>query len=393
MRLTGEQLEELKNKLGFKGDWWSYSRIDTYRNSPYEYFLKYIKHEKPLGQVQSAYGIMGNIAHSILESYYNGELEYSQLLNEYETQYALQIDMLGLRFDKTDDEKNEKIGKNYYENMKEFFQWFRPITKESVRGIKMESFVPIKITDDIYLQGYIDQLHLDMNNEYWITDFKTSSLYRGQDMINHSHQLVLYAEGVRQKGIAPERIHCGFNFLKYVKFTYVQVNGDKKEQIIERTKLVDPVSKKAYSWMKKNKIDKYEEIFELIKENPYFINNVKVLVDAGFKIEDAYVWIDNPFEVFKELKEDILQTVGEINKLTEEYNNTKNEKLWWDTEDNLQKNDYYFSQLCDFSYDQLKPYKTWKEKQEAEREAANDLLGTMSKKENKENDWMDELFG
>lgn len=391
MRLTNEQLDKVKTQYGVD-DIWSYSRIDTYRTSPWEYYLKYIKHEKPLGKVQSAYGVLGGIAHDILEQYYNGELEYDQLLDEYENQYALQVDMLGLRFDKSDDEKNEKIGRNYYENMREFFQWFKPIKNEDVRGVKMESFVPIKISDDILLQGYIDQIYLDKDNQYHIVDFKTSSLYKGQDMINHSHQLVLYSEGIRQKGIVPDRIHCGFNFLKYVKYNYVQVNKEHKTQIIERNKL-DTVAKKAYSWMKKNKIDKYEEIYELIQKSPYFINRVKPLVDAGFKIEDCYEWIENPFEIYKELQQEIIQTVNEINILTKEYYKTKNEKLWWDTDENCKKQEYYFSNLCDYSYDQLRPFKAWKERQTAEMEAANDLLGVMCDNKKESNDWMDDLFG
>lgn len=389
MRLSNKELDKIKQQFGVS-ELYSYSRLDLYRTSPFLFFLKYIKKEKPKGEIESAYAQLGGIAHELLEQFYNGEKEYKQLLPEYESQFALNIDMLGLRFDKSDDDKNQSIRDKYYEDMRLFFENFIPVPVE--QPIMMEQFIPIKIDDNIVLQGYLDQIIKRKDGTYEIIDFKSSSKYSGQAMIDHSHQLVLYCEGLRQKGVPKEKIRCGFNFLKYATFHYVQANGTVKEQHIERYCLAEQVSKKCYAYMKRNKWEDMDSLFEQISLNPYIINNIEHFKEAGFYITDCYIYIDQPFEIFEQLKKDIIQIVKEIEVLTKEYEETGNEKLWWDTEENCQKNSYFFTQLSEYSIDQIKPFAAWIEKQEKEKEYANDLLGVMSKNDDEE-DWMKELFG
>ena len=44
-RKTGEELEEIQKKYNVDR-LWSWSRFNSYHNSPYEYFLKYIAKKK-----------------------------------------------------------------------------------------------------------------------------------------------------------------------------------------------------------------------------------------------------------------------------------------------------------------------------------------------------------
>ena len=74
MRLNKEELKEIERKYGVD-TLWSFSRFDKFRQSKYEFFLSYIKHEVPQGEI-SPYGILGGECHDLIESFYNGEIKY-----------------------------------------------------------------------------------------------------------------------------------------------------------------------------------------------------------------------------------------------------------------------------------------------------------------------------
>ena len=83
------------------------------------------------------------------------------------------------------------------------------------------------------MQGYLDFIQTEPDGGIIITDFKTSTLYRGDKIQNESGQLLVYAEGIRQLlNIPLEMIKCRWNFLKYVDVTVLQANGKWKSRII-----------------------------------------------------------------------------------------------------------------------------------------------------------------
>ena len=67
-RLTGEQLEALIKKEGVNRIW-SWSKINCFHTSCYEYYLKYIKKAKE-DRADSIYTTTGGLAHNILEKFY-----------------------------------------------------------------------------------------------------------------------------------------------------------------------------------------------------------------------------------------------------------------------------------------------------------------------------------
>ena len=72
MRMDKEQLNEIKAKYNVD-ELWSFSKVHCYEVSPYNYFLKYIKHIKETDKT-SIYSESGSSVHSILEKFYNGEI-------------------------------------------------------------------------------------------------------------------------------------------------------------------------------------------------------------------------------------------------------------------------------------------------------------------------------
>ena len=90
-RLSFDELDKIKKKYGVS-ILWSWSRIDSYITSPYEYYLKYILHKKE--DVQNcAYAPCGSLVHDCLERYYNGSITSEQMLEEFEDGWLTNIDI------------------------------------------------------------------------------------------------------------------------------------------------------------------------------------------------------------------------------------------------------------------------------------------------------------
>ena len=105
MRKTREELNLLKKKFGVDL-FWSWSRFNSYHNSPFEYFLKYIKHIAEDRQ-DCIYTTTGGLSHDIMEKLYTNQIEYSDMDLCFEDAW-LTAGIADLKFDRNDSEKNLK---------------------------------------------------------------------------------------------------------------------------------------------------------------------------------------------------------------------------------------------------------------------------------------------
>lgn len=360
MRLTKEQLEKVKVKYGVDR-LWSWSRVNTYLTSPYEYFLQYIKHEKPL-QDDSAYAPLGTVAHDLLEKYYSNEVSKEDMADKFDESWIEQITLGGLKFNRSDDERNENIKSKYYDNLIHYFNNFNPLKYQ----VYLEKFITVKVRDSV-LQGYADIIWKDDEGYTHIGDFKTSSIYKGDNLKQKSGQLMLYALGLNQMGIPFEKIKIGFNFLKYINVEVCQKTKDKitgkyktKVRQLERYNYVEKLDTSILMWLKTIGIEGSEA--QEILDKCHKENSLKNLPDAikdKFKVDDCWVEVELNEESVNDLVDEISNTIKDIEKLEAEYDKTKNENLFWDSKESLQKESYYLSELCGYSISQHKPYKEY----------------------------------
>ena len=80
-RLTSEQLQEFMKKEGVN-KLWSWSKINCFHTSPYEYYLKYIKKAKE-DRADSIYVTTGGLAHNILEKFYTDEITFDKIMHTW----------------------------------------------------------------------------------------------------------------------------------------------------------------------------------------------------------------------------------------------------------------------------------------------------------------------
>ena len=380
MRLSYEELEKVKQQYGVN-ILWSFSRFNCYRTSKYEYMLKYVQKAKENNDKISAYAPLGSVCHDNIEAYYDGKLSADSLPDEFDEAFTVNIDIAGLCFDRCDSAKNENIKTKYYKNLMHYFENFKPMDVKPT----LEQFLTIKVTDDIVFQGYADCLSIE-DGYCIVTDFKTSSIYKGKKAEKESAQLVLYSEALRQKGFPKDKIKARWAFLKYVDIDYEQVNGKIKTRTVERAEIGTALQASAKTWLKKYG---YEDDMLMYLDALAQSNDIKVLpeeVQKKFVIRDCYVYIDNIWDLYDELKEEIITTIAEINEKTEKYNELKDsdidaaEHLFWDDDETLKVQSYYFNNLSGYLIPTIKPYKQYLDRINEDKNL--DLLGLNNKNKN-----------
>ena len=464
MRKTYEELNKLKDK--FQTDrLWSWSRMNSTHNSLYEYYLKYIKHEKE-DRADSIYNVTGTMAHDIIEQLYSMQIKQEQMVEEFEECWTVAFDISELKFNRSDSGKNESIADKYYKNLKHFFKNHNMLK----RNVALEQFVTVKVGDE-YFQGYIDALTTDENGNYVIVDWKTSSIYLGEKAKNECGQLVLYAMALHQRGIPYEKIRICWNLLKYtdvliekpkyinVKWTTVKGEEKSKEKLelsklastlkasvkalmksegydkdtieaaiiameennsihvlpseitskihieecevenkprhIERCEIGESLQASVKSWMKKlgyKEDDIFEYLDKLVQSND--ISCLPDDVQNKFKFSDCYVYVDLTEELLKYWEEYIIDTTKMIRDKEKEYEENHDESIWMESQEEVEKNSFYFANLCGYSANKHKPYKLYLEN--LEREKDGDLLGNNKSQEPEEEDddlsWLADLI-
>lgn len=356
-RLTSEELQTLMKNEGVSRIW-SWSKWNCFHTSPYEYFLKYILHKKE-DRTDCIYTTTGGIAHDIMERRYTGKLPYEQMIDDFEDGWVTAFNIAEMKFDRNSPEKNDKISQKYYENLKHFFMNHTPLKYKPV----IEQFVKAKIGDNLF-QGYIDVCFKDDEGNFNILDWKTSSIYKGKKAENECGQLVVYAIGLNQQGVSMDKIRICWNFLKYVSIQYEQANGAIKTREVERCKIGESLQTNAKMWLKKlGYADQVDDYLKLLLDT----NGIECLpkeVQEKYIISDCYVYVPLTDELINKWKETIISTINDIELREADYEETQSDKAFWDTDESVESQSYYFSTLCGYSPNLHLPYKAYLERTE-----------------------------
>ena len=363
-RLTAEQLEFIKNQAGVD-KLWSWSKINCFHTSPYEYYLKYIKKAKE-DRADSIYTTTGGLAHNILEKFYTGEITYEQMIDEFEDGWIVAADIADLKFDRADEERNAQIKDKYYENLVHFFNNHTVLKNKPI----IEQFVKVKIGNNLF-QGYIDLAFKDEQGCITIQDWKTSSIYKGAKAENESGQLVLYAIGLNQQGVPMDKIKIRWNFLKYVTIQYEQKNGTVKTREVERCKIGESLQSNAKTWLKAFGYEPDEYLKAMLDTNG--IDCLPDEVKEKYVITDCYVYVDLTDELINKWTEHVITVIKDIELREADYAETHSDACFYDTDESVKAQSYYFANLCSYSRNLHKPYDDYCKRLEAAQNG-NDLF-------------------
>jgi hypothetical protein len=356
-RLGYEQLEQLKKQHNVY-DIYSFSKLNLFKTDEYSYFLKYIL-KIPEDRVDSIYGVCGNLVHDLIEEFLANKITREEMVAIYKDK-TFELEALGYKFDRNDEEKNEQISMKYHKCNIYFLENFKKI--DGIDGVS-ESYITVKVGNFLFV-GYLDYLHKEIYNkkEYWIiTDFKTSTIYKGEKVDKEKTQLLLYALGLIQQGIDITKIKARWCFTKYISVDVMEkkkINGENtwKTRQIERNEIGSKLSASAKMWLKDTKRYTEEEIddflVDMLVDNS--IDGLPNDVKDKFRISDCYVYVDITEEEIEALVKDFIETIHSMKIKEGEYLRTKDDTVFW-TEIN-KENDYFISVLSGYSSKVHKPY-------------------------------------
>jgi hypothetical protein len=355
-KVDRKMISKIKKKYGVD-DIYSYSKLSTYIRDPYEYFLKYVLKKKP-DLDSNAYGWMGGKVHDILERFYNNEITYEQMYEEWED-VVLEFDMSGLKYDKRDSTANGKIKKKYQNAVSHFFK--NHIVTNADKRIN-EAFI-VFLLGRFLFQGFIDvteRIGKKEIEEVIVTDYKTSTIYKNDKKTENAGQLISYGIGIHQRNKIPyDKIKLRWNFLKYVEVSYQLKNGNTKTRIIERISLMQKLESQIVTKMKTLGYDNttINNEVSMVKD----LNSIDSLPDDvkdQFIIGDCYVYVDINEEIVDRFTNRMIVILEEIEEKTKKYHETKDEKLFW--KEVTDKDTYYLNNLGGYSSKLHAPWNAYK---------------------------------
>ena len=282
---------------------WSYSKLGTYNNCPYGYYKTYI--ERDIGK-DNLYSVLGSQAHDILEEAYNtGKYNSEHAV----TRFKIELDRTlnsGYRFS-GDEKMNTAIYKNYVTSMTHYFEHFELEKFKS----KQEGLVLAHLFDDHYIHGYYDQVRR-FNESFEVIDFKTSTEFKKDERWEKARQLILYAD-ILSKNSKFNIDKVAWAMLKYVKVSYKLKNGNTKERILMRSKIVSELSKQLEKDLKDLKVD---DLFaSMYIDEAIARNDLEKMPDeirTKYTIEPWYDYYEYTEEDVKEVYEYIRGTIEKI---------------------------------------------------------------------------------
>lgn len=369
-RKTYEELKKIMEQENCSRIW-SWSKFNCFKTSPFEYYLKYIKHAEEDRQ-DCIYTSTGSLAHDIIEKFYTGKIKYEDMIGEFEDGWVTLYNIAQLKFDRNNEEKNNSIGEKYYLNLQHFFKnhtvlKFKPI---------LEQFVKVKIGSHLF-HGYLDCCFKDDDDVYHIIDWKTSTVYKGDKAKKECGQLIMYLLALIEAGVPIDKIRIAWNFLKYCTVQYEQANGEVKTRDIERFELGQKLQANLKVWLKKlGYKDQMDDYLKMVVDT----NSIECLpedVQAKYKISDCYVYVDVTDDLINYWKDDIVTTIKDIALREKDYEENHSENVWWDTDESVKAQSYYFSTLCGYSGNLHKPYGEYLKRLEAAQSGHNEFGGLL----------------
>ena len=170
--------------------------------------------------------------------------------------------------------------------------------------------------------------------------------------------------------------------MKYVSVQYQQKNGTIKTREVERCKIGESLQSNAKMWLKafgyEDEIDDYLKL--LIDAN-----NISVLpeeVQEKYIISDCYVYVTLTQELIDKWTNEIVSTINDISMREKDYDETESEMCFWDSDESVKSQSYYFATLSGYSANLHKPYKAYLEKLDAAKNGLNLFAGIGSEIDN-----------
>lgn len=293
---------------------YSYSRLSTIHDCPYNAYLTYIE-KRP--QCANVYSSLGTVCHDTLEGIIEGKNTEADIWPAIKSELET-LDMLGVEFPKSRD-GSDSIRDRWVSNMRCMARdYISPKGK-----FEVEKLLILKVRENRYLQGYADLIRVLPDGRVQVLDIKTSSQFQDKDLLHYGRQLVAYTMALEQAGFTtcvPMWI-----MLKYCKVSYETGKGryaKQVEKVMDRCKVGYTLRSDVRSKMKAAgyEPDQIEEVTQAFYESNDF-NDLPADIRSQFKMT-TYV---RPYPVTDELRQECLDY---INKTADKFEEMQRTDTW-----------------------------------------------------------------
>lgn len=185
---------------------WSYSRIKTFEDCPYRWYLKYIRRLRGKDMFFASYG---TFMHKLIELYLKGEKNSKRLVDMYLQDFRNEV--VGFA-------PSKKIFTNYFTSGLQYLKNIQPFP---YKMLDVEKRVDFSV-NGIPFCGYIDFLG-EKDGSFYVVDNKSRALKQrsnrakptksDKELDNYLRQLYLYSIAVEEQyGVQPNAL-C-FNYFR-----------------------------------------------------------------------------------------------------------------------------------------------------------------------------------
>ena len=183
---------------------YSYSRLESYHNCPYAYYITYIEGNR---SEHNIYSFLGSVVHELLEELQQKIINNDDAIEKFENAVT-EADMLGYEW------MSDSVKNKYIVAIKHYLEHYKPIKCDEYF---IEEYFEIPVGDK-WMKGYID-LYTITDGVIDIYDYKTSSSssFTGKDAYKKMRQMILYGIAIKQKHPDKEIRSMNFDMLKYYK--------------------------------------------------------------------------------------------------------------------------------------------------------------------------------
>lgn len=331
------RLQELFNT---KQNVYSISKINTIAQCLYQAYKTYILHQRGKDNV---YGIMGGKVHDALEKIINNEATEKDLLPALQSELN-DMSMLGIDFPK-DFKGGTSIRDGWIGDMEHFCNNFiKPSGK-----FETEELILLQLGEHRWLQGYVDLIKNNKDGSISIYDWKTSSQFTKETLLEHGRQLVTYAIAKEKEGLKVKEV--AWIMLKYVEVKFMgkaRSNSKNETEIIKvlnRRKIISEL--KDYIESDLCKLGYGEVDIDIMLSNALNNNDMKLLPK---EVQDKYIIKPyvRKYEITDELKQETLDYINKTADLFESLGKDENE---WTGLEVDKKNSFFCNCLCSHGHD------------------------------------------
>ena len=203
---------------------WSFSKLASFLQCPYAFYLSYVKGNKP-DEIENYFSQYGSFAHKLLEGWAKDEIPSFCLADEWRSGYEEAVTMPPPPFPKGMAEKYYVAAENYFDNFDGFGADWEVLSAEKRFRLKIDKYTLAGIADLV--------LKNTKTGELWVIDHKSKSMNSMKKEYNlYRRQLYLYALWCKEEfGSYPTKI--SFNMFKEGTFLDEEFSIDLLEETIQ----------------------------------------------------------------------------------------------------------------------------------------------------------------